>query len=132
MEHPTLPHDHHQGATEFLQQLPTLGEFAHGADIFKLLGDPTRLRLFWILCHREECVLNLSAMMGMSSPALSHHLRILKSYDLVNSRREGKEVYYRASEDPRTHALHQSMEAITRLSCPPKGSYSPLHKQEEI
>ena len=101
-----------------LSLLPSVEEFTQLADLFKLLGDPTRLRLFWILCHCEECVLNLAAMMEMSSPALSHHLRILKTSGLISSRREGKEVYYKASDDPRSHALHESMASMAQLSCP--------------
>ena len=118
MDHSHLPHQHHEGTAHMLSLLPSVEEFTQLADLFKLLGDPTRLRLFWILCHCEECVLNLAAMMEMSSPALSHHLRILKTSGLISSRREGKEVYYKASDDPRSHALHESMASMAQLSCP--------------
>ena len=118
MVNTSLPHDHHEHTAEALQQLPSVKDFSNLADLFKLLGDPTRLRLFWLLCHCEECVLNLSAMMEMSSPALSHHLRILKAAGLISSRRDGKEVYYKVSQDPRAHALHDSMKAMVQLSCP--------------
>ena len=118
MDHTTLPHHHHEGTQDALLHLPSLEAFSLLADLFKFLGDPTRLRLFWLLCHCEECVLNLSAMMEMSSPALSHHLRILKAAGLISSRRDGKEVYYKVSQDPRAHALHNSMKAMAQLSCP--------------
>jgi len=84
----------------------------------KLLSDNTRLRLFWILCHCEECPLNLSALLGMSSPALAHHLKLLKTAGLIQSRREGKEVYYRAADTPCVRALHPMIEQIADLSCP--------------
>jgi DNA-binding transcriptional ArsR family regulator len=84
----------------------------------KLLSDSTRLRLFWILCHCEECPLNLSALLGMSSPALAHHLKLLKTAGLIQSRREGKEVYYRAADTPCVRALHPMIEQIADLSCP--------------
>ena len=64
----------------------------------KQLGDPSRLRIFWLLCHCEECVLNIAAIVNMSSPAVSHHLRLLKSSGLIVSRREGKEMYYRTAD----------------------------------
>ena len=118
MDHTPLPHHHHEHTQDAPEHLPSVEEFSHLAELFKLLGDPTRLRLFWLLCHCEECVLCLATMMDMSSPALSHHLRILKASGLVSSRRDGKEVYYRASRDPRAHALHESMKAIAQLSCP--------------
>lgn len=115
---PILPHHHNEETHNTLRQLPSPEEFTLLADVFKLLADPTRLRLFWLLCHCEECVQNLAAMMEMSSPALSHHLRLLKACGLISSRRDGKEVYYRASEDPRSHALHESIKAMAHLSCP--------------
>lgn len=73
--------------------MPSVENFQTVADIFKQLGDGSRIRIFWLLCHCEECVINLSAMVNMSSPAVSHHLKQLKAAGLIVSRREGKEVY---------------------------------------
>lgn len=112
----TLPHLH-EGETSF-DHMPKLEEFYAAADLFKLMGDSTRVRLFWILCHTEACVVNLSAMMEMSSPALSHHLKLLKACRLIVGRREGKEVYYRAAETPQAEALHQIIEKMAEISCP--------------
>ena len=53
--------------------------FEAAAQLFKYLSDPTRVRLFFILCHSEKCVIQLSECMEMSSPALSHHLRPLRA-----------------------------------------------------
>ena len=88
------------------------------ADIFKLLSDGSRLHLFWLLCHCEECVINLSAMMGMSSPAISHHLKQLKDAGLIVSRRDGKEVYYKAADTPTTQILHDASEYLMAITCP--------------
>ena len=88
------------------------------ADIFRQLGDMNRIRLFWLLCHMEECVINLAAMMKMSSPAISHHLKILKTSNLIESRRDGKEVYYRAGNSPQCALLHQMIEQIMEIACP--------------
>ena len=82
------------------------------------MSDQTRIRLFWLLCHCEECVLNLSVMMNMSSPALSHHLKLLKACGLIVSRREGKEVYYRAAENVQADALHHVIEHVAEIACP--------------
>ena len=92
MSHHHLPHQHHHHSHQLLQHLPEESDFTAIAELFRLLGDSSRLQLFWILCHCEECVINLSAMMQMSSPALSHHLRQLKASGLIVSRRAGKEV----------------------------------------
>ena len=106
INHPPLPHDH--GHTPQDLSCPPAQQLQKAADCFRLLGDASRLRLFCLLCQCEECVINLSALMGMSSPALSHHLRQLKSCGLVVSRREGKEVYYRAADTPQARLLHQT------------------------
>ena len=74
--------------------------FQEVANLCRLLSDNSRVRIFWLLCHCEECVMNLSALVGMSSPAASHHLRQLKDSGLIVSRRVGKEVYYRAADLP--------------------------------
>lgn len=113
-----LPHHHDENAAKLLHSTPDTADFATLAGLFHQLGDGSRLRLFWLLCHCEECVTNLSVMMGMSSPALSHHLRLLKEADLIVSRRSGKEVYYRASDTPAARTLHDSMEQLMAITCP--------------
>ncbi len=113
-----LPH-HHGGVFEaHPESVPGALEFETVADIFKKLDDSNRLKIFWILCHSEECVMNLSALMDMSSPAVSHHLKILKAGDLIVSRREGKEVYYRAADTCQAQTLHHAIEHIMEISCP--------------
>ena len=92
--------------------------FEIAADIFKQLSDTTRLRIFWMLCHTEQCVTNISALMDMSSPAVSHHLRVLRSCGLIVSRWEGKEVYYRASEEDVAQLLHKTIEQVMDIACP--------------
>ncbi len=88
------------------------------AEVFKLLADPTRLQIFWTLCHGEECVMDLAAMLDSSSPAISHHLKLLKDGGIVVSRREGKEVYYTAADTEAVRALHHAVEEIMQVSCP--------------
>ena len=73
---------------------------------FKQLGDPKRLQIFWLLCHRKECVINIAAIMDMSSPAVSHHLKILKISRLIKSKREGKEMFYEADENKLSEFLY--------------------------
>lgn len=113
-----LPHDHHAETMGVLSHLPQEQDFCTVAELFRLLGDSSRLRLFWILCHCEECVVNLAAMLEMSSPALSHHLRQLKDAGLVVSRRAGKEVYYRAAATAPAELLHHFMEQLNHVVCP--------------
>ena len=88
METGNLPHHHDHSGEKLFDHMPVTEAFAGAADIFALMSDRTRIRLFWILCHCEECLLDLSAMMEMSSPALSHHLKLLKAAGLVVARRD--------------------------------------------
>ena len=113
-----LPHDHGQAMEHILERVPSVEEFQTAADIFKQLGDGSRIRIFWLLCHCEECVINLSAMVGMSSPAVSHHLKQLKTAGLIVSRREGKEVYYKAADTREAQLLHHMIEQLVEIACP--------------
>jgi len=121
MEKRLLPHDHGQTPAQVLAGLPASEDFAAASELFRQLSDSSRVRIYWILCHCEECVINLSAMVGMSSPALSHHLRQLKSAGLVVSRREGKEVYYKAAQNEQAQLLHEMIEAMVSITCPDNG-----------
>lgn len=120
MEHFTLPHHHGESAqVEHLRrELVKIQQFDTVAEIFRQLGDPTRVRIFWLLSHQEECVVNISAMLQMSSPAVSHHLRSLHDCGLIVSRRCGKEVYYRAADTEKCRLLHKIIEQIMEIACP--------------
>ena len=116
----SLPHDHGQAMEQELQNMPSVENFQILSDIFKQLGDGSRLRIFWLLCHCEECVVNLSAMVGMSSPAVSHHLKLLRAAGLIVNRRAGKEVYYTAANTQQAQLLHHMIEDLVVIACPSK------------
>ena len=111
-----LPHHHgeeeHHNIDQIRAQLAKADNFQIVADIFKQVGDPSRVRIFWLLCHCEECVQNISALMEMSSPAVSHHLRGLKDNGLIVSRRVGKEVFYKAADTDQSRLLHIMIEKV--------------------
>lgn len=115
-----LPHDHgdKRSAERIFRELCRADGFDAAAELFRQMADPVRVRIFWILSHREECVINISAMLGMSSPAVSHHLRQLKDFGIIESRREGKEVYYRVTDGEKGILLHDVVEKITETACP--------------
>lgn len=97
---------------------PESRDFTTLSEVFKLLADPTRLQIFWTLCHTEECVIGLAGMLDISSPAISHHLKLLKEGGMIVSRRKGKEVYYTAGNTEAVSALHHAVEEIMQVSCP--------------
>ena len=124
METPSLPHYHGEepAHTEVVRQmLEKEDTFQELSDIFRQLGDANRIRIFWLLCHCEECVVDLSATVGMSPPAVSHHLRQLRESGLLISRRVGKEVYYRAAETEQAQLLHRMIERTVEIACPEEG-----------
>ena len=120
MQTTSLPHDHGQPMEQELQNMPSVENFQTLSDIFKQLGDGSRLRISWLLCHCEECVVNLSAMVGMSSPAVSHHLKLLRAAGLIVNRRAGKEVYYTAANTQQAQLLHHMIEDLVVIACPSK------------
>ena len=113
-----LPHNHGQNIERQLDHMPETAEFQAVSDVFRQLGDGSRIKIFWLLCHCEECVINLSSMVDMSSPAVSHHLKQLKSGGLIVSRRDGKEVYYKAADTDRAQLLHKVIEQLVEIACP--------------
>lgn len=87
------------------------------AEIFKALGDPTRVRLLYALSHAELTVGDLARLLEMedSLSAISHHLRLLRSLRIVHDRREGKQVYYALEDDHIAYLLQQSLEHVGHI-----------------
>ena len=69
-------------------------EVERTAETFKILGDPTRLKIVLALLKKELCVCDLSALIGVSVSAISHQLRLLRNMRIVKNRKDGKMVYY--------------------------------------
>ncbi|MCR5720155.1 MAG: metalloregulator ArsR/SmtB family transcription factor [Lachnospiraceae bacterium] len=118
-------HSHNHGATRHNEEMireciQDEAAVVNVANALKQLGDPSRLRIFWYLCHEEECVINIADAMNMTSPAISHHLRLLKAAGLIVSKRSGKEMFYSASDSELAQALHLTIEQIASITCPGK------------
>ena len=69
------------------------------AELFKVFGDTTRIRILWALDESEMCVCDIANLLSMTQSAISHQLRILKQADLVKNRRDGKVVYYSLDDE---------------------------------
>ena len=85
------------------------------AELFKLFGDSTRIKILYVLNESEMCVCDIARLLGMTQSAISHQLRALKQSRLVKARREGKTVFY-ALADGHVHTiLSQGMEHVAEL-----------------
>ena len=123
MNYKSLPHDHGHLSNGLQLDISGAQTFETVSELLKMMSDSKRIQIFWILCHCEQCVINLSVLLDMSSPAVSHHLKLLKIAGLVISRREGKEVYYTAAKTPRSQALHNAIEEIIDVACPSEETF---------
>ena len=82
------------------------------AELFRVFGDTTRLRILFVLFEAEVCVCDLAAALNMTQSAISHQLNQLKRSKLVKSRREGKSVFYSLADDHVRTIVSQGMEHI--------------------
>ena len=82
------------------------------ADLFKMFGDGTRIRILYALFESEMCVCDIAQLLNMTQSAISHQLRLLKQSKLVKNRREGKTVYYSLADDHVRSIICQGMEHV--------------------
>lgn len=113
-----LPHDHGDSLEAALRKMPDTENFSEAAATFQQLCDTTRLRIFWLICHSEECVSSIAAAVEMSDAAVSHHLRTLKMHRLIKNRRVGKEVHYSMAENDLARLAHRMLDDYLHMSCP--------------
>ncbi len=83
------------------------------ADLFKVLGDSTRIRVLCALFEAEMCVCDIAALLGMTQSAISHQLRVLKQARLVKYKREGKVVYYSLEDEHVKRIFDQGLAHIS-------------------
>ncbi|MCI8324331.1 MAG: winged helix-turn-helix transcriptional regulator [Lachnospiraceae bacterium] len=82
------------------------------AELFKIFGDPTRIRILYAMLDTERCVNDIAGVLEMSQSSVSHQLRILKTSKLVKSRREGKSIFYSLDDEHVRSILNMGMEHI--------------------
>jgi ArsR family transcriptional regulator len=82
------------------------------AELFKIFGDSTRIRILFVLFEAEVCVCDLAETLHMTQSAVSHQLRILKQNKLVRSRREGKSVFYSLADTHVRTIINQGLEHV--------------------
>lgn len=82
------------------------------AELFKIFGDSTRIKILYVLFEQEMCVCDIAELLHMTQSAISHQLRVLKQSQLVKFRREGKTVYYSLADSHVRTIINQGMEHI--------------------
>lgn len=103
----------HESAVEQVRrQLPEDEVLYDLAELFKIFGDSTRVKILYALLEAELCVCDIAKLMEVSQSAVSHQLRVLKGSKLVKFRREGKTLYYSLADDHVIRILSQGMEHI--------------------
>ena len=106
-------HDHNGILNAVRSGLPAEELLCDLADLFKLFGDTTRMRILFSLFESEMCVCAIAELLSMTQSAISHQLQVLKKSKLVKYRREGKTVFYSLADSHVRTILGQGMDHIT-------------------
>ena len=95
------------------EKLPAENDMQDLAELFKIFGDTTRIRILFVLFEAEVCVCDLAETLGMTQSAISHQLKMLKTYGLVRARRRGKSVFYSLADAHVRTIIAQGWEHLT-------------------
>ena len=104
---------HENVVNQVLKAMPKEQQLMDLADFFKIFGDPTRIRILYVLSQSQMCVCDIANLLSMGQSAISHQLRVLKQMRLVKFKREGKTVFYSLADGHIQTILAQGMEHIS-------------------
>lgn len=104
---------HSEVVSHVKSQLPEEETLYDLAELFKVFGDSTRIKIICCLFEAEMCVCDIATALGMSQSAVSHQLRVLKNAKLVKFRREGKVVYYSLDDEHVKHIFDEGLNHVT-------------------
>ena len=105
-------HVHEDVVERVQQELADEAPLMRLAELFKVFGDGTRIRILYVLLTAEVCVCDIARLLGMTQSAVSHQLRILKQAQLIRARRDGKTIFYSLADDHVATLLKQGMEHV--------------------
>ena len=103
---------HEDAVNQVLAGMPGDETLYDLAELFKVFGDSTRIKLLYALFEAELCVCDISRLLGITQSAVSHQLRVLKNSRLVKFRRDGKTVFYSLADDHVRKIIAQGMEHV--------------------
>ncbi len=108
-----MKHDHTKLLENVRAGMANDETFADLADLFKVFGDSTRIKILYALFESEMCVCAIAELLGMTQSAISHQLAVLKKNALVASRREGKTVMYSLADEHVRLIIAQGFDHVT-------------------
>lgn len=112
-KHEHINGEHTHSHNNSIEEYPIGEETLYNlAELFKVFGDPTRIRILYALSFQELCVQDIADTLSMTQSAISHQLRILKQMALVKYRRDGKTVYYSLADDHVSTIMKQGLEHV--------------------
>jgi DNA-binding transcriptional ArsR family regulator len=101
--------------TNDLADMRNRSVFYHLAETFQALGDASRVQIIWTLSHGEQNVTELAEKLGMSQPAVSHHLRTLRNLRLVHIRKDGRTTFYSLDDEHINRLLMEGIKHVEEL-----------------
>lgn len=103
----------HQDLLQIVREkMPGEDSLMELADLFKVFGDTTRIRILFVLLEAEVCVCDLAEALGMTQSAVSHQLKVLRESGLVRSRRQGKSIFYSLADNHVSTVIAQGLEHV--------------------
>ncbi len=105
-------HIHEDVVKKVEEAMPVTEELFDLAELFKIFGDSTRIKILYVLFEAEMCVCDIAQILNMTVSAISHQLRILKQARLVKFRKEGKSVFYSLADEHIKKIIDNGMEHI--------------------
>ena len=112
VEHCDVVHKHSEVVLKVHRQLPTEDELYDLAELFKVFGDSTRIKILFALFESEMCVCDIADSLNMTQSAISHQLKVLKQSKLVGNRRDGKSIIYFLADDHVRTIIDQGLNHI--------------------
>lgn len=106
-------HAHEDIVAQVQKNIPDEDTLYDLAELFRIFGDSTRIRILYVLFESEMCVCDIAQLLGMTQSAISHQLRALKNARLVKSRRDGKTVFYSLADSHVRTIIDQGRDHIS-------------------
>lgn len=103
---------HKELIKEVKNHMPDEGDLYEVAELFKVFGDSTRTRILSALFHHELCVYDICKVVNMNKSAVSHQLKVLRNFNLVKPRKQGKEVFYSLADEHVVMIYEKALEHV--------------------